>query len=271
MAKENLLNISAFATFARTTKDTLLHYDRIGLVKPVVRSDAGFRSYTVAQLAIVNVIRTYQEMGFTLNEIKSLLDERNPENIYHTFEGQLKLMDKKIRDLQQSKELFVTLYGYITDGLEVDETQIEVRYLESLPIIRGQQNVYHAKRDDYDALYDFHVEATEKYPDLNLNYPVWGMFSRNRIEQNECMYPDYYFMYHPQGEEKREAGDYVIGYTRGGYGETQDLYQRLLAYIKEHDYEISGICFEEYPLNELTTTDQHNYLIRIMLPVKRKP
>ena len=96
MPESGLLSISDFAEFSRTTRDTLLHYDRIGLLSPVLRGDNNYRYYSSSQLAIVNVIRTFQQLGMSLDDIRGLRDRRTPELANMVFERQIEEIDTKI-------------------------------------------------------------------------------------------------------------------------------------------------------------------------------
>lgn len=52
----------------------LHHYDEIGLLAPSGRSDAGYRLYTAADIAHLQRIKSLHSLGFTLKEIKGLLE-----------------------------------------------------------------------------------------------------------------------------------------------------------------------------------------------------
>lgn len=53
---------------------TLRHYDEIGLVTPSARTDGGFRLYTDGDVARILLIRRMKPLGFTLDEMRELLD-----------------------------------------------------------------------------------------------------------------------------------------------------------------------------------------------------
>lgn len=53
---------------------TVRHYDEVGLVTPSERSTGGFRLYTEADVDRLMVIRRMKPLGFTLAEMKELLD-----------------------------------------------------------------------------------------------------------------------------------------------------------------------------------------------------
>jgi DNA-binding transcriptional MerR regulator len=53
---------------------TVRHYDEVGLVIPSARSTGGFRLYTDADVERLLVIRRMKPLGFSLSEMKGLLD-----------------------------------------------------------------------------------------------------------------------------------------------------------------------------------------------------
>ncbi|EZP27503.1 Transcriptional regulator [Microbacterium oleivorans] len=53
---------------------TLRHYDEIGLVTPSARTEGGFRLYTEGDVARILLIRRMKPLGFTLDEMRELLD-----------------------------------------------------------------------------------------------------------------------------------------------------------------------------------------------------
>jgi DNA-binding transcriptional MerR regulator len=53
---------------------TIRFYERRKLLKPAPRTASGYRSYTPQDVQVVKGIKEIQELGFTLKEIKELLD-----------------------------------------------------------------------------------------------------------------------------------------------------------------------------------------------------
>ena len=270
MGNDGLFTINEFAKYSRTTRETLRHYDRIGLLTPISRGANNYRLYSNRQLSVVNVIRTFQELGMTLGEIKEISDDRCSVLVDELFERQIKMIDQKIEGWVHAQKLLFTLRKAIHSVSCIDEDNITVQYLPVEAIVLGDLNDYGQGRNHYDALLNFYESMHEKYPDMDLNYPVWGVFSEERVKKGDCVWPDRYYFYNPEGRDKRPAAHYAIGYTRGWYGQCGDLFERLIAYTDEHGFEICGDAFEEYPLNEVCAADSSNYLIRMMITVKKK-
>ena len=270
MANEGVFTISDFAKLSRTTRDTLLYYDRIGLLKPEQRGENNYRYYSNSMLEVVNVIRTLQKLGMSLEEIKYLKDRRTPELADEVFTRQIEKIDDKIGEWVRARKLLLTLQKSIRDAAVIDEKAVTIRFLPAQAIALGDTNDYRGGRNAYDALLSFYISMRKKYSDMDLNYPVWAVFSEERIKNRDWVWPDRYYFYNPEGPDRRPASLYATGYARGGYGQSDGLYRKILAYIDENGFEICGDAYEEYPLNEVCIAKDDNYLIRVMITVREK-
>ncbi len=269
---DKCFSIGEFARLSRVTRAMLLHYDKIGLLSPLQRGkDNSYRFYSIRQLSCVNLIRTLQEFGMTLNEIKAVKNQRTPTQVNELLMELTRNIDDKIDVLRHARNLLFTLRESIHSAADVNESVITIQDLHAEQIILGDINDYSNGRDKLDALLSFYDSSNEKYLDWNLlNYPVWSLVSAERIKRRDWQRPDRYYFYNPKGHDQRPAAQYAIGYTRGWYGQTGDLYERLSNYIEENGFEICGDAYEEYPLNEICIADDTNYLIRVMITVRKK-
>lgn len=69
--------IGDFARWGRVSVRMLRHYDALGLLRPArVDPGTGYRHYEAAQLDRLNRIVALKDLGFTLEQVASLLDER---------------------------------------------------------------------------------------------------------------------------------------------------------------------------------------------------
>src|SRR5215467_13784970 len=69
-----VFRVSEFAEKAGVTVRTLHHYDRLGLLKPSGRTEAGYRLYGDRDFARLQQIVTLKFIGLPLRQIKDLLD-----------------------------------------------------------------------------------------------------------------------------------------------------------------------------------------------------
>ena len=59
---------------------TLQYYDRIGLLPPADRTQAGYRLYDDAALERLQQILLFRELAFPLSEIKAILEEKKVQS-----------------------------------------------------------------------------------------------------------------------------------------------------------------------------------------------
>ncbi|MCX4870577.1 MULTISPECIES: MerR family transcriptional regulator [unclassified Streptomyces] len=68
------MQIGEVATRTELSLRTIRHYEESGLVVPSARSQGGFRLYTETDVARLMVIRRMKPLGFTLEQMRDLLD-----------------------------------------------------------------------------------------------------------------------------------------------------------------------------------------------------
>ena len=72
-----MLSIGDFARHGRVSVRMLRHYDAIGLLRPAyVDQVTGYRSYEAQQLSRLNRIVALKDLGFTLQQVQSILDDK---------------------------------------------------------------------------------------------------------------------------------------------------------------------------------------------------
>ena len=86
------------AELAGVTVRTLHHYDGLGLLSPSGRSDAGYRLYSLEDLARLREILIWRGLGFPLTEIAALLDEPGHDRLA-SLERQRELIEREIERL----------------------------------------------------------------------------------------------------------------------------------------------------------------------------
>ena len=73
--ENNMIRIGDFARIGQVSVVTVRHYDEIDLLKPIaVDSATGYRYYSVSQLPRLNRILALKDLGFTLDQIRLVLN-----------------------------------------------------------------------------------------------------------------------------------------------------------------------------------------------------
>jgi len=75
MEKEDLLKISEIADFFGTTPKALRIYEQKGIIIPCkIDPESGYRYYSADQVKKLNLLIELQALGFSLKEIKKIMD-----------------------------------------------------------------------------------------------------------------------------------------------------------------------------------------------------
>ncbi|MFO1446083.1 MerR family transcriptional regulator [Bacillus sp. Bva_UNVM-123] len=98
--------ISEFGRRARKTVRTLRFYEELGLLSPTQQNSSGHRLYGLAELAKLQQIQSLKFIGYSLQEIKSLIEDDLEDftQLEASLSWQHKLLTKKRDELNRALE-----------------------------------------------------------------------------------------------------------------------------------------------------------------------
>lgn len=99
------LKIGEFAKRSGVTVKTLLHYDKIGLLKPSDKTESGYRLYCEDDFLKLQQITTLKFIGLSLSEIKNVLFESG-ENLENMIVIQKKALEEKKKHIEEVISVF---------------------------------------------------------------------------------------------------------------------------------------------------------------------
>ena len=105
MKRDHTYTIGELARALGVPTTTLRYYERVGILAPEDRSSGNYRLYTEATLRRLRFIRAAQAIGFTLDQIKTLLrgdDSRGPpcRVVQRLLEERLADVERRLKDLR---------------------------------------------------------------------------------------------------------------------------------------------------------------------------
>jgi len=146
---------------------TLHHYDEIGLLSPSGRSAAGYRIYEDSDLERLQRILFYRELGFTLDEIATIVDDPRTDALGH-LRRQRKLlterrdrlgamvdaidyeMETRTMDIPLTPEERLEVFGEFRPEDHAEEA--EQRWGETEPYKESQRRVSSYTKEDWQRL-----------------------------------------------------------------------------------------------------------------------
>ncbi|MBY6367012.1 MerR family transcriptional regulator [Rhodococcus corynebacterioides] len=115
--------VGAVARLADVSVRTLHHYDAVGLVVPSGRTGAGYRTYSDDDVERLFAVLAYRELGFPLDEIRTLLDDPAADALTHLRRQRDALADR-IDHLQAMATAVDTLIEERTMGQQPTPEQL---------------------------------------------------------------------------------------------------------------------------------------------------
>ena len=112
-----LLNIGDAAQASGVTAKMIRHYEEIGLIKKVKRTDAGYRTYGENEIHVLRFIKQARALGFSMKQIAELLGlwqdrKRRSSKVKQLALEHIQELDAKIRDMQAMKTTLESLAAH---------------------------------------------------------------------------------------------------------------------------------------------------------------
>ncbi|MBB6449784.1 MerR family mercuric resistance operon transcriptional regulator [Geomicrobium halophilum] len=106
----NGLTISQIAKASNVNIETVRYYEKRGLISEPPRTESGYRMFSEEVIQDIQFIKRAQDIGFTLEEIKTLViashnEDFHSEEIYEFAMNKIHEIEKKIHDFNHMKSL----------------------------------------------------------------------------------------------------------------------------------------------------------------------
>jgi MerR family copper efflux transcriptional regulator len=108
MSSNATFNIGEAATRAGVSAKMARHYESLGLLPAVQRTESGYRQYSEREVHTLRFIKRARELGFSMAELAELVklwqDRRRPsERVKRLATAHLQDLDQKIEQLQSMR------------------------------------------------------------------------------------------------------------------------------------------------------------------------
>jgi MerR family transcriptional regulator, thiopeptide resistance regulator len=120
------ITVGAVATLTGVSVRTLHHYDHIGLVVPSVRTPAGYRGYTDADIERLHLVLVYRSVALPLDEVRALLDDADADVLAH-LQRQHSLLLEQTDRIEHTIKAVEELTNAHREGVQLTaEEQVEI-------------------------------------------------------------------------------------------------------------------------------------------------
>ena len=112
------MTIKEFSKLCGCNPQTLRYYDRENLLKPIkVDEWSGYRFYEEEQAIAFVKIKNMQKAGFSIEEIRELLNKDDTE-IYYAFEKKIAEEEKRLQEIKNIQKTYQTEITNMKNKLE---------------------------------------------------------------------------------------------------------------------------------------------------------
>lgn len=275
--KEQYLNITEFAKMVDISRQTLIYYDKEGILKPVYKEDNGYRYYTYWQIDLVVTIQALKTIGLSLNEIKKYTQMRNSTSTYHLLNEQLITLEHQQNQLNQTITMIKSKCKVIEQAQNIFTNIVYLEYHQASHIYKSQEIPLDASISRQYQILSEHLRF-RKEKRFNVGREVGGIsrWKRSLVDQTERTEYAYYYTIlddfdpntYPEDETLVSAGTYLVFYYQGPYTKTYTSYKEIADYAKKHNLQLEDYAFEESLIDEVTESNPNNYITQIMIRVK---
>ena len=271
MNRERYLTTGEFARIAGVKKHTLFHYDEIGLFRPEVTLENGYRCYTFAQLDEFDVISMLRELDMPLRDIGEYLTHRSPDALAALLSEEDRLITERLRRLRnmrrwvrQKAAVLARARGLETGVIALCE--VPEQYLLCIAASGQGEMSAAAFAGAVSALYQEGDRRHVKSP-----YGIGGILPLREVQDGQFeRYSHLYLLLDDRLTDavRRPAGKYLSACHQGGFEELPRLYKRMLAFAQDNGIHLTGSCYEDLLLDELAVPGDSQYLIQILIPTE---
>ncbi|MCQ4636223.1 MerR family transcriptional regulator [Anaerovorax odorimutans] len=260
-----------FARLCNVKKQTLFHYDDIGILSPEIVGENGYRYYSYTQLEVFSTISMLKDLDMPLADIKKYLDHRSPEAFIRLLERQQQEVDEKIKELQWLKRFIDTKLRITKEGLSVPINEI---FLETRPeeYLIATEYLGDDVEKDIAAAVTEHLNFCHSL-DIYSAYAIGGMIPISCIVPGESYIYSYFYTRTDQSGSDAvivcPAGDFAVCCDNQGYGRVEEICARLLQYAADHGYRPGAHIYEDLLLDEMSAGGYDNYTVKLSLPLLR--
>ena len=263
-----MLKIGEFSRLSLTTVKALRFYEREELLTPASIDEwTGYRFYETAQLETAAKIKSYRQLGLSIEEIKRIFSGGDVEQILSAKAEQLK-------QLQHDTALQLSIIDFLLEGKEM-KYQVTVKEIPEMIVYSAET-------------------VLKQYADCMQWIPSVGAECLKLNPNIKCAEPPYEFCEYPDGEYKETdirirhneavtafgkenehikfrmlpAARVLSIYHKGAYENIGEAYAFLMEYAEKNGYQPAGLARESYIDGIWNKESVDEWLTEVQLPIQ---
>jgi DNA-binding transcriptional MerR regulator len=270
------LSIGQFAKLRNVTTETLRHYDRIGLLKPIkVDPKTGYRYYSILQYEELGTIKELRQLGMSIDEIKKYFNNRNFKQSFNILKYKHDELKKRINELQQLEESISEKIKHLEDISQVSDFEdIVIKEIKEREIITFDKSI----KNEIDLSYAcIELEnALKEIAPIVASNRIGTIIKQKYIEVNKYSESLVMFLFIKDKEninknhiKKIPKGNYACMYYKGHIWDVKVNLRKMIEYVENEGYRVCGDVLQIIQIDISVTDKREEVLYEIQIPIKK--
>ena len=272
---EKLYSIGEVSKLCNVSKKALRFYDEIGIISPDKVSPSNhYRYYSRNSLLDLTIVKYYKQMGFKLEEMRTLLNSEEYREIERGFLRKI----NELQDEQMAVNVKLTSvsdwYDLLVEAqtvIENDVREVSVKFIEPQEYGFMEQEYIEDDREAVinlgwtDYLNSIKNEITGA---VNITFPSWrdrlsGTCKTMKIMQ-KLLFPS-----KPEHQIQMGGEMMLSCYHIGSQKTIRETYEKIEQYAAAHGYKLAEDSWERYVTDCWTTNNSDMYVTEVRIGASR--
>ncbi|MBF4500334.1 MerR family transcriptional regulator [Savagea sp. SN6] len=269
--KGQFFTTGEFAKACGISKQTIIYYDKIGLLQPDFIEKNGYRYYSVHQLERFAVIDLLKRLDTPLKEIKQFLNEKELEEAVRLLEEKEQVLIRKMEELSELQQIIRTKRALIQEAGQVVE-EVFIEQMEAECLIVSEPIIATSEKEISERIQHFAQYFVNNERDAG--YPMSRLFSKEQFEKGDYVTGGCFYIRVEEPKTNcsvmKEAGTYACTYHVGDYNAVTEAYERIKRWMEAEQYIVAGDVYEQYMLDEIISSNTEQYVTKMMVRVIKR-
>ncbi|WP_066254021.1 MerR family transcriptional regulator [Neobacillus drentensis] len=274
MNKKNgkYLTTGEFAKLCKVNKQTLIFYDQIGLLSPVLKNEKRYRFYSIHQMDLFFVIDLLKDLGMSLNDIQQYIQNKSPESFLSLMYQKKEEIVKKRQEIEMKERMVEAKIALMEKASHLDFHQVTLEQFPETTLYLSR-NIENINNEEFvEVVSDFINELNVSH--LDTGYPIGVITKREQLLKGEFTNYSYLYIEQPNPKEgypyfKSVKGDFLSGYHIGDEKTIHKAYKQLFSEMDRLNLALGDYVFEEYIYDTVVMNHKEHYVTKIMIQVEQ--
>lgn len=265
------LTTGQFAKLAGVPKHVLFYYDEIGIFKPEVIAENGYRYYAYHQYYAFSVISFFKEMGMSLSEIQDYLDHRSPQHLTDLLAQRRQSLQDHIHRLELSQRYIDRTLANLDTADKSRANTPSISYLPEEWLVQSSPSPTRSR-------HSFVSEYTQFAQEQNMTFAnsIGTITSLEDIKNGNYRNHSYFYFIAldpdttPNLTSKPE-GHYITYYHHGDFETLYRGYDAILEYAQAHHLDLDAYFYEDLLLSEITVSSVDDFVVELSIRILNYP